>query len=144
MSLIPFLALGLLVYLLFRFSAPFRAGGWRVGVGLSALALIVVGTVLAIRGDAWIGLPLALGGVASAFAGRWKRTPRRRSSPPAEPMSPAQARSILGVAEGASAKEIKAAHMRLMKVNHPDRGGTSGLAAQLNAARDRLLREAGR
>jgi hypothetical protein len=30
--------------------------------------------------------------------------------------------------------------MRLMRSVHPDKGGTSGLAAQLNAARDRLLR----
>jgi len=26
-----------------------------------------------------------------------------------------------------------------MRLAHPDKGGTSGLAAQLNAARDRLL-----
>ena len=28
---------------------------------------------------------------------------------------------------------------RLMRAVHPDKGGTAGLAAQLNAARDRLL-----
>jgi hypothetical protein len=28
-----------------------------------------------------------------------------------------------------------------MRMAHPDKGGTSGLAAQLNAARDRLLQD---
>jgi curved DNA-binding protein CbpA len=55
-------------------------------------------------------------------------------------MSLAEARSILGVAEGASPAEIQAAYSRLMRLAHPDKGGTSGLAAQLNAARDRLLK----
>ena len=40
----------------------------------------------------------------------------------------------------ATAEEIQAAYMRLMRSVHPDKGGTSGLAAQLNAARDRLLK----
>ena len=34
---------------------------------------------------------------------------------------------------------FEAAYNRLMRMAHPDKGGTSGLAAQLNAARDRLL-----
>jgi curved DNA-binding protein CbpA len=50
-----------------------------------------------------------------------------------------EARSILGVAEDATADDIQAAYTRLMRLAHPDKGGTSGLAAQLNAARDRLL-----
>ena len=51
-----------------------------------------------------------------------------------------QARSILGVEESASRAEIQAAYTRLMKRAHPDKGGSEGLAAQLNAARDRLLK----
>ena len=54
-------------------------------------------------------------------------------------MSPDQARSILGVGPQASADEIQAAYLRLIRRNHPDQGGSSGLAAQLNAARDVLL-----
>jgi hypothetical protein len=138
------LALALLAYLLWRGSGPFRAGGWRIGAGLSALGLIVVGIVLAIRGDEWIGLPLAAGGLLVALVSRVNRRARRPAPTPPESMSLAQARSILGVTEDASPKEVKAAHMRLMKLNHPDRGGTSGLAAQLNAARDRLSRRADR
>ncbi len=54
-------------------------------------------------------------------------------------MSLAQARSILGVGPAATAADIRAAYKRLMRRAHPDLGGTSGLAAQLNAARDRLI-----
>ena len=52
------------------------------------------------------------------------------------------ARAILGVGPRAEPDEIRAAHRRLIRTVHPDRGGTGGLAAQLNAARDRLLAEA--
>ena len=55
-------------------------------------------------------------------------------------MSLEEARSILGVSAEAGPDEVKAAYTRLMRMAHPDKGGTSGLASQLNAARDRLLR----
>jgi curved DNA-binding protein CbpA len=55
-------------------------------------------------------------------------------------MSKADARSILGVGPEASREEVEAAYRRLMQRAHPDRGGSAGLAAQLNAARDRLLK----
>jgi curved DNA-binding protein CbpA len=54
-------------------------------------------------------------------------------------MSLQEARSVLGLEEGATPAQIKAAYTRLMRMAHPDKGGTAGLAAQLNAARDRLL-----
>ncbi len=50
------------------------------------------------------------------------------------------ARDLLGVSETATKAEIRAAYNRLMRMAHPDLGGTVGLAAQLNAARDRLLK----
>lgn len=53
-------------------------------------------------------------------------------------MSLAEARALLGVEPAASQAEIEAAYRRLMQRAHPDHGGTTGLAAQLNAARDRL------
>jgi len=55
------------------------------------------------------------------------------------PMTRAQALDILGLKEGASADDIRAAHRRLMQTHHPDRGGSSFLAAQINQAKDVLL-----
>jgi hypothetical protein len=54
-------------------------------------------------------------------------------------MSRLDALQILGLEEGASAEEIVAAHRRLIQRLHPDRGGSTFLAAQINAARRVLL-----
>lgn len=51
-----------------------------------------------------------------------------------------RARRLLGVGPSASREEIMAAHRRLVARVHPDAGGSEGLAAEINAARDLLLR----
>ncbi len=54
-------------------------------------------------------------------------------------MTRAQALEILGLPEGAKPDDIKQAHKRLMLKNHPDQGGSTFLAAQINRAKDELL-----
>ena len=138
-----FLALAVALFLGWMWvrSDVIRRGGWRVGAGLAAVALVVAGVALSIKGDWWIGLPMVLVALASAAGGRINRGPRPERGPAPEPagMSAAEARSILGVEPGATPEQIRAAYARLMQRAHPDKGGTTGLAAQLNAARDRLL-----
>jgi hypothetical protein len=63
----------------------------------------------------------------------------RRASPLGATMDEATALGILGLAPGASAEEIKAAHRRLMAKLHPDHGGSTYLASQINQAKDFLL-----
>ncbi|GJL81443.1 MAG: molecular chaperone DnaJ [marine bacterium B5-7] len=56
-------------------------------------------------------------------------------------ISDVDALAILGLEEGASIKEIQAAHRRLMQKMHPDRGGSAYLAARINQARDVLIEQ---
>lgn len=50
-----------------------------------------------------------------------------------------EALAVLGLAEGATAEDIKAAHRRLIQRVHPDVGGSADLAARINRAKDILL-----
>lgn len=50
-----------------------------------------------------------------------------------------RARRVLGLPVGADEGDIRAAHRRLLNDVHPDRGGSSEAATEINAARDLLL-----
>lgn len=118
----------------------FKHREWRITSAGFALAAFVAAAAVGVRGEWPIALVLIVVGLWLASTAR--RQPERAQPPRQrrEPMSAEEARSILGVAPDATPDEVQAAYTRLMRLAHPDKGGTSGLAAQLNAARDRLLK----
>lgn len=111
-----------------------RRKQWRVAATMLAAVLIGVGAYALFRG-AWIG------GLIAVFVGLQLAYESRLATPrPSDGMTLQEARSLLGVRVEATPAEITAAWRRLMARAHPDQGGTEGLAAKLNAAKDRLLR----
>ena len=69
----------------------------------------------------------------------WRGRYRARFTKTKEQMAREEALQILGLREGASEEDIKAAYRRLMARLHPDAGGTDYLAAKVNMAKDLLL-----
>lgn len=65
------------------------------------------------------------------------------AAPQASQDSIKESYDILGLDEGASREEIIEAHRRLIKKNHPDKGGSPYLAKKLNEAKDILLNSKG-
>lgn len=113
---------------------------WRLVSGALAVAAFAGAAFVGIRGEWGRGIVLVVLGLWLASTVRMAGAlPGRR--PSAREIGEAEARSILGVGPAATPQEIQAAYSRLMRMAHPDKGGTDGLAAQLNAARDRLLRK---
>jgi hypothetical protein len=77
------------------------------------------------------------------FASGWREAAESAGSAPdraGTAMSREEAYAVLGLAVGAGEAEIRAAYHRLMMKIHPDQGGSTYLAAQINRAREVLLR----
>jgi DnaJ-domain-containing protein 1 len=132
-------ALALAFVLWTRGTKVFKGRGWRFLSSAAAIVAFAGAAFAAIR-EAWVPAAVLL------VFGMWLAVSTRRNAPtapraaPSREMSLSEARSLLGVEAGATPAQIKAAYSRLMRMAHPDKGGTAGLAAQLNAARDRLLK----
>jgi len=69
----------------------------------------------------------------------WRNARRPPPGGPRSDMTRSEALAVLGLAEGANADEIRAAHRRLIQRMHPDVGGSADLAARINRAKDVLL-----
>jgi len=110
---------------------------WRILTAAMALVAFTAATFVGVRGSWGAAIVLVVVGLWLAASARKTNAV---AAPPTARMGDGEARRILGVGPNASREEIQAAYTRLMRAVHPDKGGTAGLAAQLNAARDRLLR----
>lgn len=121
------------------------AGAWWLGTSLSqreAVAsrggfppeylLFGLALLFLLRGGIAIAFPLAVAAAAWHLGGK-------RPGPAFAGMDRAEALRILGLQEGATSDDIHAAHRRLISAIHPDQGGSSHLAAQVNRARDILI-----
>jgi DnaJ-domain-containing protein 1 len=92
--------------------------------------------VLALSKGSW----LFGGGLIGAGLWLIVSSRQRTVAPRAEGMTDSEARAILGVSADASRAQINTAWKKVMARAHPDTGGTEGLAARVNAARDHLLK----
>jgi hypothetical protein len=139
-----YLALGAALLALFLWASRggrpiLKRREWRLASLGFALAAFVGAVFVGVRGAWWEAIVLIVLGLSLAGSAR-RGGPAAGPSRSAGRMSLEDARSILGVTAEAGPDEIQAAYLRLMRLAHPDKGGTAGLAAQLNAARERLLR----
>lgn len=116
--------------------AGFLAVTGRMGAAFATLAGLMVWAGRLIN---LLHMGRQLGGIFGGASGAG-RAPSASTSA----MTEEEALRILGLARGATAEEIKAAHRRIIEQIHPDHGGSDYLAAKVNLAKDFLLKAQGR
>ncbi len=106
------------------------------GLSLAGMLLLTGRSSAAIGGAVLVG-PLLWDWWKRFAAGRPARPAAAR--PRAAAMTRAEALDVLGLRDPVSDEEIRAAWLRLMRVAHPDGGGSDWLAVRINQAKDVLL-----
>jgi hypothetical protein len=115
---------------------------WSGKVKLAQLPPILLalgGAMLAVRGSWIIGIPALLIGITWYRGLTWRLF--GLNSKQSSEFDLGKARWLLGVSANDDAERIRARHRQLIAENHPDRGGSEERAAELNKARDALLKE---
>ncbi len=145
----PILLLGAGIILLGVFLVFFRKNSnidaqkalWRfvllIIIPLTLFYLIILGRALPALLVLFIVAPMIVKEIKSLR--KEQALAKEADYPDLTNLSQSEAYKILGLEEGASAEEIKAAHAKLIKKNHPDQEGNAWLASKINAARDVLL-----
>jgi len=119
-----------------------RKSGRKIPGAALGIAGTLIGTVLVAKGMPVVGALVATGsGLWLRYGGALMGGRRTGDALPVQiNLGLAEAADLLGVAPDASREDILAAHRKLIARNHPDAGGSAGLAARINAARDLLLK----
>jgi len=134
-------ALGLLMWAARAFSRA-DVGSLKVlGAWIAALGGIALGAMLLLtgRGALAIGAAVMLGPLVWGW---WKDAQPSGSRPGrmTNKMTRAEALEVLDLEDPVSDSDVQAAYVRLMRIAHPDSGGSHGLASRVNQARDLLRR----
>ncbi len=139
--------LGMLAALLFAARSFSRASVANVKALLAwvaALAGLSLAALLLLTGRG----PAALSGLVlfGPLVWNWWKRYAAAHGPTAPPparrgaaMGRAEALQVLGLADPVSDSDVRAAWVRLMRVAHPDGGGSDWIAARVNQAKDVLL-----
>lgn len=139
------LGLGALALLLWAANAFSRADVRSIKATLgwvAALAGLSLGAMLLLtgRGATALGALVLLGPLVWSWWQEGRAAPGARTGPAGPRMSRAEALQVLGLHDGATEADVRAAWLRLMRTAHPDGGGSDWLAARVNQARDVLLK----